>query len=187
MSLQRTFSSYPSQLQILPPSSASSKFFSKILSTRIQITLNYVTWPESINVTSWRLLPSVLLDSNSYLRLPRLRKSPIWSATTRHCSRQHDNTAASLNQSLSVVQTHTVTWSLLTLSRDLCSTANRIEMSFSHQTIVILQWFVCLPCVKQAANTLYVLCLCFIWFLTQPTYVCLPWLSFQSLSPNLSC
>ena len=50
---------------------------------------------------------------------------------------------------------------------------NRIETSLSHQTIVILQWFVCSPCAKRAANTLYFLCLCFVWILTQPTYICL--------------
>ena len=50
---------------------------------------------------------------------------------------------------------------------------NRIETSLSHQTIVILQWFVCSPCANRAANTLYFLCLYFVWILTQPTYICL--------------
>ena len=50
---------------------------------------------------------------------------------------------------------------------------NRNETLFSHQTIVILQWFVCSPCANRAANTLYFLCLCFVWILTQPTYICL--------------
>ena len=67
---------------------------------------------------------------------------------------------------------------------------NRNETSFSHQTIVILQWFVCSPCANRAANTLYFLCLCFIWILTQPTYICLHHgFLFQNktISPNLSC